>query len=506
MSSNPAEPDKYSLDDMLERLQGKPAPDASDAGELVTRADGTQAIKVRKRKRRSVQAHKEEAKKNMRLRAIQVSSAVILIILIGLTFGALIIYANSAPYRKALLSKFNTATGANTEFTQLRVTPTGSNAAAANFQWPDGNLIKSFSLTSISAKALLGGILGGHWSVDEISASTGTLRIGAQKPGEPLRYTPKSSAKSPVSFKRMAVGRLDMLVGDPANPALSLLQTEATFYPNNLGGNPSVRLFRGNAKIPGWPLFRLDRSLLEIKDDKIDVITLRLLHELDNIGNLEFSGTIDPHALATEQKLGVKLSSFNLNSIAGTSLGHLIAGRIDSQDTLGDNHLAFTAKSGGKLKVAFTSSPNTFPKLNSFPFLGKLSKLTDNPWFVEPLFHDGCTGILERDADSIRIRNFSILSRTQLWVTGDLTIQSNDVLSGTVNIGLPEATIAGATNPRLKNIFADNRDGFRWISLKISGTGSRPVDNFDEIAGTAKASPDSPSGDAFDNLTRPKGQ
>ena len=42
MSSNPAEPEKYSLDEMLERLQSKPSAEPENSGELVTRADGSQ--------------------------------------------------------------------------------------------------------------------------------------------------------------------------------------------------------------------------------------------------------------------------------------------------------------------------------------------------------------------------------------------------------------------------------------------------------------------------------
>ena len=60
MSGSTGDPERYSLEEMMERLKAKPSstPDPAD-GELVTRADGTQAIKVRKRKRRSHQPQKE---------------------------------------------------------------------------------------------------------------------------------------------------------------------------------------------------------------------------------------------------------------------------------------------------------------------------------------------------------------------------------------------------------------------------------------------------------------
>ena len=510
MSSQPAEPEKYSLDDMLERLQNKPSSETDDSGELVTRADGTQAIKVRKRKRRSTQPHKEAAKKASRMRAFQVSSVVLLLILLALTLGGLIVYANSSPYRKGVIAKFNTATGAKTEFQQLMVSPTGSVANQVRFQWPEGNQLKSLTLTGVRAQALMGGIMGSRWGVDEVSAASGTLVIGTPQGGEPLRFFPKQAGNPPVSIERLAVASLNLNLGDPSSPAVQLLKTEASFYPENVEGLPSVRLFRGEARVPNWPLFRVDRGLLEFRGSEISIVSLRLFHELDNTGNIELSGKFDPSDLRQEQSLDVKMNSFNLNGIAGSSLGHLVAGRIDSRDTGGPNQLTFSsAKPHGKLTISFASAPNTLPRLNNFSFLGKLSQITDNPWFLDPLFHDGCTGLLHRENGVVRISDLSLTSKNQLKVTGDLSLQPNDSLSGTLNIGLPEATVMGGRNPALPKVFAESHDGFRWVTLKISGTGSRPTDDFLEriqAAGGLSVTSDAPHApqDMFERLTAPK--
>lgn len=58
-------PDQYSFDEIMERLKKSHGADLGpDDGELVTRADGTQAIRIRKRKRRSHQPHHEERLKS----------------------------------------------------------------------------------------------------------------------------------------------------------------------------------------------------------------------------------------------------------------------------------------------------------------------------------------------------------------------------------------------------------------------------------------------------------
>jgi len=509
MSSQPAEPEKYSLDEMLDRLQGKPSPDSDDSGELVTRADGTQAIKVRKRKRRSTQPKKEAAKRASRLRAFQVSSVVILMILAGIMFGGFIIYANSSAYRKKIISKFNTGTGANISFQQLQISPTGMVARGAGLEWPEGSLLKSLSLTEIRAQSLMGGVIGSRWSVNEISAANGKLVLAPRVGGQPVRYFPDAGT-SPISVDRLAVDNLDILMGDATTPSLRLQKTEGSFYPGGGEKAPSLRLFRGEMHVPEWPVFRMDRALLDFKGDRVDIVSMRLFHELDNLGNIELAGSFDPSGTGREQSLEVKLNSFNMNGIAGPSLGHLVAGRVDSREVPGGrNELSFSSSNpAGRLQVAFSSSSNSLPRLNNFSFLRKLSQLTDNPWFLDPLFHDGCTGILHRENGTVGISELVILSKTQLKVTGDLSLGQNEVLSGTLEVGLPEATVAGGRNPALAKVFKDTKDGFRWVTLKISGTSSRPIDNFTELAQAAGETVGEPteSKDLFDTLTTPQGR
>ncbi|MEY3896152.1 MAG: hypothetical protein RLZZ214_1672, partial [Verrucomicrobiota bacterium] len=59
MPASPSEPEKYSIDEMMDRLKSSPPPNPED-GELVIRPDGTQAIRVKRRKRRTSQPVKRE--------------------------------------------------------------------------------------------------------------------------------------------------------------------------------------------------------------------------------------------------------------------------------------------------------------------------------------------------------------------------------------------------------------------------------------------------------------
>ncbi len=41
----PSDPEKYSLDDMMDRLKNRPDEEPIENGELITRTDGSQAIR-----------------------------------------------------------------------------------------------------------------------------------------------------------------------------------------------------------------------------------------------------------------------------------------------------------------------------------------------------------------------------------------------------------------------------------------------------------------------------
>ena len=151
MSAAPSEPEKYSIDEMMDRLKDSPSENPED-GELVTRADGSQAIRVRKRKRRSSQPHKEEVQRTRRARIIQVSAALVLVLVAALAIGGAIAYANSSPFRRSLVRKIEQVSGATIELQLFRMNPQTANAGSFSLAWPDGNVLKSLSMRGLTAE------------------------------------------------------------------------------------------------------------------------------------------------------------------------------------------------------------------------------------------------------------------------------------------------------------------------------------------------------------------
>src|SRR5690606_15229555 len=102
-----------------------------------------QAMRVRKRKRRTNQAGKGDVRKNHRIQLMQITGFVILVVLLGLAAGIGILYANSSAYRESLLDKLEVSSGAKASITQFRINPATANANKILLEWPGGNALSA---------------------------------------------------------------------------------------------------------------------------------------------------------------------------------------------------------------------------------------------------------------------------------------------------------------------------------------------------------------------------
>ncbi|MES2924716.1 MAG: hypothetical protein V4819_24395 [Verrucomicrobiota bacterium] len=517
MSAAPSEPEKYSIDEMMDRLKAPPS-ENSDDGELVTRSDGSQAIRVRKRKRRSSQPHKEERHRTRRIRIVQVSAALILMFLAALAIGGAIIYANSSPFRQGLIRKIEQLSGATIDLQNFRMNPKTANSGSFSLTWPDGNVLKALSLRGFTANVAPASFLGKSMTGGEVLSSYGVLALQFPKPGQALRNSPAPTGASAIRFDRYRVQNLDVILGAPAAPLIKLAGTEASMDPENVNGRPQLSLYQGDLTIEGWPKLRMDRALIEFRGTEADIIGLRVLPEKSDIekddrGALEFSGPVAPYKPNQPVILTVSLDAFQLSGITGPALGRLFSGKVDSLPIDKSNYLMFlpTDKPSPAFDASFRVSPNSKIEVQGFPFLFALSQLLgEDPWFVHPTFEGEASGVIHREGGVVTLRNLKLESKGRMALRGNISIAANQTLAGSLHVGLAEAAIGSATTSRLASMFGPPTDGFRWLTLKISGPATQPTDTFKELFSTTAAVPrESPApneteGSSFEELTRPK--
>jgi hypothetical protein len=507
--SAPSEPEKYSIDEMMDRLKNRPAESPIEDGELVTRSDGSQAIRVRKRKRRSLQPHKEEVKHNRRARMIQVSGAFVLLLLGALTMGAAIVYANSAPFRESLLKKIGVSSGANVEIQQFRMNPTSANAGRLILKWPTGNALSELSLIGVRAEVFPASFLGKSMVGEEVLAGEGTLSIRIPQEGKPSREVPPAEGTPPVRFKRYAVPKFHVIVGDTAAPLISMRNSEGSFHPYNPNGRAQLLLNRGELGIPGWPKLRMDRSHIEFRDAEVDVVGMRLLYDTDSRGVFEMTGTVSPYNASRASTLSVHLESFLVAGLAGPDLGRLFSGRLDSVESAKSNYLSFSPgpSPDASLVVSFRGSLTTPFEIKGFPFLSGLALILEDKWFSSPSFEGDISGTLRRADGTVVFSDLSFENKDRMALRGSVSMAPNRMLSGNLEVGLAEAMIQASRSRKLDAVFGPPREGFRWITLAIGGISANPTDNFKALfdaaspIGKAPASGQVPS---FEDLTAPE--
>ena len=507
--SAPSEPEKYSVDEMLERLKNRPAEEVIEDGELVIRADGSQAIKVRKRKRRTQQPHKDERKHRRRVRVIQVAVAFAVVLTAVVGAGTAIVFANSAPFREQLLQKISQSSGARAVVEQFRMNPTSANAEQVSLAWPDGNALRSLTLRRIRATISPASFLGQSLTGEEVTCGGATLILQFPQADKPVRDTPAPGANLPVRFESYTTTKAEMILGDPAAPLIRMQNSECSFYPVGPNERAQLLLNRGDVTISGWPKLRMDRSHIEFRGTEMDVVVMRLLHETDNRGVFELAGTIFPYAAQRASILAIRLEAYPLSGIAGPELGRLIAGRIDTVSNSKSNLLSFIpgANPDASLAIAFRNSLTSSFELNGFQFLLGFSQTLKDPWFERPVFESDVSGVIRRAHGNIAISDLNLENKGRLAIRGSLIMNADRSLSGSLEAGLAEAMIKSSKSVPLDALFGPPKDGFRWLTLKIGGTATAPTDNFRELFGNAsQAKKREPTGavPTFEELTIPQ--
>jgi hypothetical protein len=512
MPEQSSEPEKYSIDEMMGRLKGGGS--SGKQPELVTRPDGSQAMKVRKRKRRTKQAVSDEAKRRHKFQVVQIAAFVILVVLMGLAAGIAILYANSSGFRESLLGKLEDSSGAKVGLNQFRMNPATANANMASFGWPEGNALAGLELHQIRAKIAPASFLGSTFSGEEIVAGKGQLSLRA--PGAPnsRRHKPKSDGMLSVKFQRYWVPEFDIRFGDSEGSRRLLKATEASFFPSAVTGQAEVRLRGGLFEFDAWPLMELDRSYIKAKGDALQIQSMRFVvpksandRKVDK-GFIDFTGSMRPLEAGATHTLRSDVRDLPLPYMMGPDLGRFFVGSVDTMEIPDSNFLSFSPDSpeSAMLELTLTNSVNSRIDLGSFKFLSQLSTVLDDRWYEFPNFDDIVTLVTKMRGDEVSIEDINLVSRGRMTVRGSVSNQKGGGISGKLRIGLPDTMIAASDDKRLNRMFGQVREGYRWLDLKIGGTSAVPGDNFKELYMNASVPSDGESTggedkpDQFENL------
>lgn len=470
-----SEQENYSLDEMMNRLKDR----GHQEGELVTRADGTVAIKVKKRKRRSKQPFKEQAKRAQRIRLLQIVSVFTLFTIVLATVVGMLFYYNSNAFREATRQKIADWSGAEVELVEFSVTPNSAKATSAQLTWPEGNYLRSLELSHPSAGLDLSSFVGNKWGGTTFLAKSGKLIFSDAKSSEPKSFNhPAKGILYPFSFSSYRCEKLDITgLRDNRSTWFQVEGTEASLIKTTRG--TQTRFTGGTIKLPGFQMMSVDRGSIFFELGQMRVEKLRLKAG-EAKGSLELENSFELYN-PTRAEMKVMLENFPLDVLMGQELGYIFSGYVDTPSDSLNRLCSFTVGDlkSFKLQLDFRNSERDSLTISNLPFLLDLSTELQNPEYARQFaFTDRVEGELVRTETTTRITNLRLEKKGHFAIRGNMEVIDR-ILTGALEVGLPtELLLNKEEHGALKRIFNRQQDGFLWCTVQLSGQPSKPLDNF----------------------------
>jgi hypothetical protein len=513
MPSSEQEPENYSIDDMMDRLRSRGEGGRDGEAELVVREDGTQLYRMRKRKRRSHQPKKEKEKRQRRFRVAQVVAAVGLVATTGLALLGSVIYLNSTAYQESILSRIRTWTGAEPHLTQFRMSPVNAAADSVELVWPESSMLRNLKLNGVRADLRISSIFGGAWKGSEMTASGGGTLVLRRPEGVSAGTSPERKGDCPFQF-RYRCPSFNVLMGAPESPALRLQSTEVSIAVLDPAATTANLQFEGGTlTMAGWGDFGLKFASFQIEPAGARLATVRLAPGGTAKGEIEiFNPQQVPLALESgESEMAMRLDRIPLSTLLGPAFGKSLNATVETREGAPNGTLQFKGGEAPSFsyRIPFHATATSESSASLLPLFGILAEQVDESWYQSPTFDLGFSGTVVRGQVASGVEDLRMEARGRLMITGQVMADASGVLDGSLEIGLPSAALTDASVP-FRLVFRRKEGGHAWATVRISGTGTKPVDDLQQQLDEATASAAPASGgkdileDEFFNLTPEK--
>lgn len=469
----------YSPEEMMARLkrnerQKRQSKSSNEGGELVTREDGTQVVKVRRRKRRSKQPEKTKKKTSPKIKWAILGSVVgiILLLIIGTIF--IIAKYNSSSFKKETEANITNLSGAShAELTQMRVTPVSAKAKKVELSWDQHSFLKSAVFHHLEADILATSFVSSDWIGEEIVASQAKVFLQAPTSSVEADNDP---VLSPYKFESYRCNQLDLCFGtDKSAPKIAGMQVSLWTLPD---GRSQIVFNNGRMLIGGWPELSIASGIATLNRTDTEIEALLEANETHK-GELMIKGRIKKDT-SKPVVLDVKAKDYPIQELLGKGLGRIIQGEITSD--MG----ALRYKYNEPIKDALSfimPFHSTEIRMTELPMFSDLKDLTGDTQYVRPIFND-CSGTMMRTSEGVTIDNIDFKSTSVITLTGKISVSAKGKMSGSLTVGLPRRLF---DETKVPTGFSGPHDGVYTARVTISGTIHNPYDNLNELLKTGKS-------------------
>ncbi len=462
-------------------------PDLAKDGVMVTRADGSKALKVKSRKRRSTQPKKEKEKKNTRNKVILLCSSLFMLLLAGIAFVITLSYYNGNKFSEKVVTTIESKSGAEVKVGGLALSPAKASMKQLTFDWVSPNsVIDSLKLDSLDAGYGIFSFIGGSWSGPEVLADSGEMKLYMLD--APDQISPSGETPVEFSFDTYKCNKLTATIGEQNDWLVT--NTQANFSIDANGGK-QVYLYGGELKAPLFEDHKIKSGVIEIKQTYADLSLV--LQPENGDGTISLAGEVG-YRNASKISLVTKFSNVAMSGWVDLKTKRFMHGEI----TKGEGF--FKMKLGDiESKEILTHVESDKIGVSTFAFVETLSLEMKDSFYSRPSFTSGSKFSMNWLKDKVVFSDIKLVETSQMELKGSFEVHKSGDIKGEMKIGIPIVSLSPLEVRRLKKIFKEDDGDLLWTDITIGGTLASPTDDLsDQFARAKRRSP----ADTFDQLNQ----
>ena len=468
----PKEPEQrsYSVDEMMEQLQrGRREASETRDKEVVTRPDGSQVTRVRKRKRRKGQERrKRKVVRRKRYGLYSVLGLVVLLVFGGVSLLMMMARFNSKGFREEIAESVGNTTGAVVRINDFSVNPIKTRLKSVQMTWPGGGMPRSLRLSDIQTRLGISSFLRSRLEGSELYARTGTLRLGPDD-GKSGAITSAGSGEL-LNFGNYRCNQFDLeFETESRRKAFRIRDSELVARAREQAEGMRFTLSGGFLRFGTWSELKVENGLGEWYDGGFHLVSL--FTQSEQGGEAVFKG-VQPIRRGVRSVFDVELVDFPLEELLGEkALGRLLRARISSSN--GALSINPVTEMEAQLEIRFEGKEGA---IEGFRFLGGLASILRKEHYSRPE-GGSISGVLRLDADQLTIEDLRYEIRSHLVLTGSLIVR-NEEMSGALRLGVPEALMMKTLNEPRYASFSLPSQGYCWAEIQLGGSLDQPDDDF----------------------------
>ncbi len=459
------------LDEMMRNLKkgaNQKRSEKIEAGELVVRADGSEAIKVKSKKRRSVQPKEESEKKSIKRKVVIIAGVIGVLLLSVITFSVLLGYFNGNRFKSKVSETIVNISGADVELGKLDISADSAKLTKIDLNWLGGStVLKSLRLEGVNADYGVLAFIGTGWSGSTVGVERAELKLEMEQSNPRLN----TNIERPVDFK-FDLYQCSILDVDFGKGSLWDFKGGMASYRQSEEGEGQFSVDGGKFTVPMFGVFNVKNGLLSFKPNQAELY-LGLESE-DHSGILNLDGTCG-YTKGDLVELKTDLQDYSLNEWVDPKVRRFLSGKI------------LSGEGTFKVNVGDIDSFDILTKLkmrelrvNDFEFISTIAQLLEDSSYTSPVFRGKSTLIMRRSKGVSAFTDIDLKQKSLMRIKGNFRIDENNLMTGSLKVGLPVMVLATKNGKEIKKVFAEDDGEYVWADVNLGGEVSLPADDLDE--------------------------